>query len=327
MNAMRLVTMATLTLASVGCVSFSVLTPAPNATVPSPTAVDLYWNGDLQPGTLKVVDNATDVTAQFSLTGTNANSHATANLALGQGPHTITVSGNLFSSGSYSPYSATQSFTVSNSGHAVTYTQTVLNYTPGWPAGSLGSFTFGGTSANPNVNLIFTFEGNTADIVPYHVHTTKHAVNDGDGMEIIAGTATITIQDASTRQTLAQATFLPAARVFVSVDNGNGGIGFGALGALPTDPTFPSKGVEVAYPYALLGVPRTDLASNYRASSQWALSCVGFNGSPGQPGPAGSCNVPILLATTGGALSITSNNQQDTSPPGSFAGTFTTVVH
>jgi hypothetical protein len=324
---MRLLMMSVFALASVGCVSFSVLTPGANATVPSPTAVDLYWNADLEPGSFKVtVDNTTDVTAQFALTGTSADSHATATLGLSQGAHVITVSGNLASQGSFSPYSATQSFTVANSGHPVTYTEKIFNFTPGWPAGSLGSLTFGGTSAHPNVNLIFTFEGNTNDIVPYHVPTTKHAVNDGVGMEIIAGTATITVEDASTHQPLAQATFLPAARVFVSVDNGNGGIGFGSLGALPNDPTFPNQGVEVAYPYAQFSAPHTDLASNYSASAVWAISCAGFSGSPGQKGP-GTCNVPILLATTLGSLSITSNDQQDTAPAGVTAATFTTVVH
>ena len=60
------------------------------------------------------------------------------------------------------------------------------------------------------------------------------------------------MQDALTKLAILQGTFVPGARVFVSVDNGNGGIGFGSLGALPTDPSFPNHGVEVAYPYAQL---------------------------------------------------------------------------
>jgi len=189
-----------------------------------------------------------------------------------------------------------------------------------------GNLAFGGTSAHANVNLIFTFEGNTNDLVYYHVPTSLPGVNDGDGYEIITGTASIAIQDASTQQIIGQATFLPAARVFVSVDNGNKGIGFGSLGALPTDPTFPDKGVEVAYPYAQLNAPRTDLASNYSANADWALSCPGFSGSPGSNAPTG-CHVPPALSTTAGPLQVTPNAQQAVSPPGVNAATFTTIVH
>jgi hypothetical protein len=328
----RWVAFLALAFAPLGCASFSVLKPGTNATVVSPVAVDLYWNADLQPGTIKIVvdaaSNPSDVTAQFVLSGTAANSHATAQLNLSQGPHTIDVSGNLAGSGgSFSPYAASQSFLVSNSaGRPVTYTETIFNFAPGWPAGNLGATVFGGSSAHPNVNLIFTFEGNTHDVVSYHVPTTKHAVNDGVGWEIIAGTATVTVQDAQSLQTLAQGTFVPGARVFVSVDNGNGGIGFGSLGALPTDPTFPNQGVEVAYPYAQLSAPHTDLVSNYSASASWALSCAGFSGSPGQKGP-GTCNLPLSLGTTAGLLQITSNDLQPTAPAGVVAATFTTVVH
>jgi hypothetical protein len=315
-----------------GCASFSVLKPGSSATVTSPVAVDLFWNARLDPATFKVVidpgSSATDVTSQLTLSGAGPDSHATGTLSLSQGAHTIKVSGNLAGSGgSYDAHSASQTFVVSNSaGRAVTYTETIFNFTPGWPAGSLGNVSFGGTSAHPNVNLIFTFEGNTADIVPYNVPTTKPATNDGVGVEILAGTATVTVQDAVTKQTIAQGTFVPGARVFVSVDNGNGGIGFGSLGALPGDPTFPNHGVEVAYPYAQFKAPVTDLASSYTATADWALSCAGFSGSPGQKGP-GTCNVPIQLGTTAGVLEVTSNDLQDLAPPGVIAATFTTVVH
>jgi hypothetical protein len=315
-----------------GCASFSVLKPGSSATVNAPVAVDLFWNARLDPATFKVVvdpgSTATDVTSQFTISGAAADSHATGTLSLSQGTHTVKVSGNLAGSGgSYNPHSASQTFVVSNSaGRSVTYTETIFNYTPGWPAGRLGTVSFGGASAHPNVNLIFTFEGNTHDIVPYNVPTTKPAVNDGVGVEILAGTATVTVQDATTKQTIAQGTFVPGARVFVSVDNGNHGIGFGSLGALPTDPSFPNHGVEVAYPYAQFKAPATDLASNYTTSGDWALSCAGFSGSPGQKGP-GTCNLPISLGTTAGVLEVTSNDQQDVAAPGVVAATFTSVVH
>jgi len=314
-----------------GCVDFTVLTPGANATVLAPVPFDLFWNANMQPSTIKIVidaaSNPYDVTSQFSIPSLSVNSHATAQLYLSQGSHTIDVSGNLLSGGSYKARHASQAFSVSNSsGRPVTYTETIFNYTPGWPAGNLGSLAFGGTSLHPNVSLIFTFEGNTKDVVSYHVPTTKAAVNDGVGWEIIAGTASVSVLDAQTRQTLAQGTFVPGARIFVSVDNGNAGIGFGSFGALPSDPTFPNQGFEPLYPYAQFGAAATDLVSNYSSSSLWALSCPGFSGSPGQPGP-GNCNLPLPLGTTAGLLTITCNGAQETAPNGMVAATFTTVVH
>jgi hypothetical protein len=122
----------------------------------------------------------------------------------------------------------------------VTYTMEVFGWMPGWPAGSLGNVSFGGqdpTSANPNVNLIFTLEGNTHDVIPFSAPCAdpdrfNHSIRPGIGFEIVAGEASILIQDATSGATIAQATFLPVARMFVSVDNGNRGIGFGSLGTV-----------------------------------------------------------------------------------------------
>lgn len=321
-----------LTFVLISCGSFSVLKPGDNATVVSPVPVDVYWDVNLQPGSIKIILDAasspSDVTSQFAIPSTSANSHATALLYLSQGPHTIDVSGNLSISGSYRTRSTSRSFLVSNgAGRPVTYTETVFNYTPGWPSGKLGNLNFGGTSEHPNVNLIFTFEGNTHDVVPFNVKTTKRAVNDGVGWEILAGTASVTVQDAQTMQTLAQGTFVPGARVFVSVDNGNRGIGFGSFGGLPSDSPFPPPNFEPVYPYAQFLAPPTDLVSNYKASADWALSCAGFAGAPGTPGP-GNCNLPLPLGTTAGILIINCNNvAQPTAPPGVIGARFTTVVH
>lgn len=330
-------------LALAGCANFSILAPGSNATVASPVATDVFWNADLQPGTFDVVDvdasgARQDVTNQFAVGSTSSDSHATASLTLTQGTHTLQVSGNLWTvtSQAFSPTSTSRTFRVANgAGRPVTYTMTIFNFSPGWPAGTLGNVSFGGTdpqAAHPNVNLILTFDGNTGDVVPYFAprpcqpNCTNHAVNDGSGFEIVAGTATITIQDAATGATIAQGTFLQSAGIFVSVDNGNGGIGFGCKGALPSDPSFPDHGIEVAYPYAQFSAPNTDLKTNYTAPADWALSCTGFNGSPGQPDPHG-CYVPPSLATTAGALTITSNDAEDVSPAGVNASVFTVVVH
>ena len=213
---------------------------------------------------------------------------------------------------------------------------TVFNIHPGFPAGTLGNISFGGsdpTSPNRNVNLIFTMVGNTADVVPYHAprhcspNCTNNAVNDGDGFEIVAGTATVTVQNAQTGATIASGTITPAAGVFVSVDNGNHGIGFGSLGALPSDPTFPANGVEVAYPYAQFSAPTTDLKSNYSTNSIWALSCAGFNGSPGTVDPSvGNCHFPLSLGTTAGTLVIQSNGHEATATGSTIQSTFTVSV-
>ena len=332
---------AFITLVIPGCASLTFLSPASNATANPPVATDIFWNADLQPGSLKMTldpgGSASDVTSQFMVTGTAADSHATAHLNLPQGTHTLGVTGSLWSgwNQAYTAQSSSVTFQVSNGpGRPVTYTMKVFGWMPGWPAGSLGNISFGGSdpqAPNRSVNLVFTFEGNTNDVLPFFVPCSdptcgNHSINPGSGFEIVAGEASILIEDAATGAAIATATFLPAAKIFVSVDNGNRGIGFGALGAPPGDPAFPDHGIEVAYPYAQFLAPQTDLKSNYTATATWALSCTGFNGSPGQASPNG-CNVPPSLATTAGVLTITSNDSQDVAPVGTTAAVFTTVVH
>jgi len=334
-------TAAIVSLGLSGCASLTILSPASNATTSPPVATDIFWNADLQPGTLKVTldpgGNASDITSQFMMSGTGADSHATANLNLPQGSHTLGVSGNLWSgsSQSFTAQSSSVTFQVSNGpGRPVTYTMKVFGWMPGWPAGSLGNISFGGNdpqAPNRNVNLIFTLEGNTNDVLPFFAPCAdptcaNHSINPGSGFEIVAGEASVAIEDAGTGAMIATATFMPAAKIFVSVDNGNRGIGFGALGAPPGDPAFPDHGIEVAYPYAQFLASQTDLKSNYTTTATWALSCTGFNGSPGQVSPNG-CNIPPSLATTAGVLTITSNDSQDVAPVGTAAAVFTTVVH
>ena len=210
-------------------------------------------------------------------------------------------------------------------GQPIAYRE-VISGPPGWPSGILGAMPFGGSSGN--VKLVFSLVGNTTSVVPFNVPSPSHAsdpdigINDGIGLENIVGSASVTVQEAGSGGLVAAGNFLPSAKIFVSVDNGNRGIGFGSLGALPTDPSFPDHGVEVAYPYALFAAPNTDLQSNYAFTSPWALSCAGFSGSPGAPGPAGStCHAPIMLETTGGTLTIISDNQVDPPPTGSFTAT------
>jgi hypothetical protein len=321
-----------------GCASMDILAPGANSTNISPVPTDVFWNSDAHQGSIQVtLDGANNITSQFAIPSTAANNHATANLNLTPGGHTLAVSGTFWDGWNqkYTTQSNTATFQVSSGpGRPVTYTMTVFGWMPGWPAGSLGNISFGGqdpTATNREVNLIFTFEGNTNDVLPYTApcgvpDCYHHSISPGVGFEIVAGEASILIQDATSGATIAQATFLPVAKIFVSVDNGNGGIGFGSLGAVPSDPAFPDHGIEVAYPYAQFNAAFTDLKSNYTRNADWALSCTGFNGSPGQADPHG-CNVPPSLATTAGLLPITSNDYQDTAPQGTVSATFTTVVH
>jgi hypothetical protein len=336
-----LLSLVFLTLALSACASssFTILTPTSNSTQISPVNTDVFWDAALQVDSLKIIldpkGTASDVTSQFLVSSTAPASHATAHLNLSQGTHTLEVSGNLWNSAhkAYIAQSSSATFLSSTSaGRAVTYTMTVFAWEPGFPAGTLGDVSFGGTfpgggavppSPNRNVNLIFTFEGNTNDVVPYSVKADHKGVNDGKGFEIITGEASVTVQDAKTYATIAHGTFLPEARIFVSVDNGNGGIGFGSGGALPVvDSDFPA-GIAVAYPYAQFRAPVTDLESNYTATAIWGISCFGFgHNSP----PNIGCPTPAL-ATTAGNLIVTSNVGQDVSPKGVPFAIFTTVVH
>lgn len=305
----------------VGCASFTVLSPANSATVAAPVQADVYWNEDLQAGSLKIIQdpgpNQVEVTSQFSIPTTTGGSHATGALVIGPGPHALSVGGNLWSAWdrAYTPQSTSSQFVVATptaASHTVIYTLTVLGNGSGWPQGYLGTIPFGSNDpVHPNVNLIFTFTGNTADVLPFHVPASCRptcspaAIGDGDGFEILAGTATVSLQDPNSGSIIASGTFLPSAGIFVSVDNGNGGLGFGSFGRLPSDPQFPKGGMEVAYPYAQFDVYGTvDLKSPYNPVKRWAASCVGFNGSGGTADPTYGCNVPPDLATTAGVFKV-----------------------
>ena len=149
-------------------------------------------------------------------------------------------------------------------------------------SGSLGAVSF------TNAVFVLTFDGDTNDVVPF-------SIPGASGYEIVAGTAAIQIFDAASRALLAQATFLPSAGIYVSVDNANNGIGFGSHGALPTAAGFPG---EPVYPSGLLAptgaVTSYDLKSPFDVLG-FAISCVGFGGPTG-------CNAPYALPTDAGDL-------------------------
>ena len=161
----------------------------------------------------------------------------------------------------------------------ITYTLVVAN---GGAAGTIGTVAFS------NAVLTFTFEGDTANVVDFSAPVSGH--------EILMGTASVEVADIN-GQVIAQATFLPAAGIFVSVDNSNEGIGFGSLGGLPGSTQFPGL---PTYPYAQFATdPRLstyDLRTNFSSGFEFVLSCTGF--------PSGPCT-PLALPTTAGDLVIT----------------------
>jgi PEP-CTERM motif-containing protein len=167
----------------------------------------------------------------------------------------------------------------------ITYTFTA----EGPITGTLGGVAIGGTTGDLATDVItFTFVSDTSDVQPFTLGPVH-------GFENLVGTASITVTDYSTQAVVAQGTFLPSDGIFVSIDNVNGGVGFGSDGASPSDPGFPG---DPAYPFALVPdddptVFTYDLQSNIAFNSLSSLSCRGF---------PGACNAPTALATTAGDL-------------------------
>lgn len=188
-------------------------------------------------------------------------------------------------------------------GVPIVYTLQVTSQGTGDPSGNLGALQFGSTTSHPNVNLTFTFAGNTANIVAFYAPDPLPfcgdfhcAYNDGQGYMITIGTATVTVTDAMTNAVLATANFLPGAGIFISIDNGNFGIGFGSQGVLPTDLiTTPPPGSpqppqavfpgQVAYPFGsgFLGGS---------GSSPFNLQSPGFFVLPANTAGFGNLSVP-----------------------------------
>jgi hypothetical protein len=166
------------------------------------------------------------------------------------------------------------------------------------PAGMLGSVSFGGAPGDVHARAIltFSFAGRLEDVVPFFVNPfgtrrPPNGIYPGVGFENIAGTASVKLQDADTGEVLAEGTFLPADKIFVSADNGNYGIGFGSMGLPPADPNFGK--IEPFFPYAIRSITYTDLRSNYTTAGGARTAC-------------GSCSSLGLtgLATTAGNLTI-----------------------
>lgn len=161
----------------------------------------------------------------------------------------------------------------------VSYSATSFTY-----AASLGSTTLDGCpSGNPVcVEVTVRFLADTADIVSFNVPGAS-------GFENFKGTGSVDLFNDQTGDFLS-ANFDSGA-IFVSVDQTNGGIGFGsALGG----PTYPLGvyGGHPSIPYATY-----DLRSNFTLSDGFAWFCPAGTCTLGSPGPG--------LPTDQGLLSIT----------------------
>src|ERR1700722_3287636 len=179
--------------------------------------------------------------------------------------------------------------------------------------GTLGGIPIGGMTGDVPTDVIeFKFLSDTSDVTPF----TLGGVH---GWEALTGTGSVTVRDFETSAVVAQGTFLAADNIFVSVDNVNGGIGFGSGGVSdPSDPAFPGA---PAYPFAIASsdpaIFTYDLQSFHVFVSANSLSCLGF---------PGVCTTPTGLKTTGGDLIFgAAGNQFDPADIGEFAANPFTV--
>ena len=160
----------------------------------------------------------------------------------------------------------------------ISYQATSFTY-----AASLGSTALDSCpTQNPVcVEVSITFVASTTTIVPFNVTGAM-------GFENFVGQGSVTLFDDQTGQS-ASANFL-SGQIFVSVDQTNGGVGFGSA-------------VGPTYPLGVYGGTPSIPYSNYNLATAMTL----FNGFAWFC-PAGTCTLGVAgpgLATDQGALSIT----------------------
>jgi hypothetical protein len=170
--------------------------------------------------------------------------------------------------------------------------------------GATASGTLNGKSFS-NADVQLDFFGDTSGVQHYSV-VNPSGGGRTSGYIILSSPSTsatfgIYVFDASTGSytTVGTGTFESSAGIFVSVDNTNGGIGFGSFGVPPSHKGFPAPGQPV-YPGAIL-VPACCISpnvSNYNLQtdlfvSAYQLGCWGF---------PGTCHTGKALATTAGPL-------------------------
>jgi hypothetical protein len=157
--------------------------------------------------------------------------------------------------------------------------------------------------------ITFTFTADTSTVQPFSIPGAHGFVND-------VGTGSFSIVSNVTMETVATGTFASGDGIFVSVDNQNGGIGFGSLSSLPGDPDFPG---DAAYPLGIESgnLSTYDLQSEIGIFGSGSLSCAGF---------PGACILPPILDTSKGPLVLAGSGPKgsQSSPEGNFSAEFTT---
>jgi PEP-CTERM motif len=175
--------------------------------------------------------------------------------------------------------------------------------------GTLGDIPIGGMTGDDPTDVIeFKFLSDTSDVTPF-------TAGNVHGWENLTGTATITVRDFQTSTIVAQGTFKPSDDMFVSIDNVNGGIGFGSgSSTFPGNPVYPFGIAQTNDP----AINTYDLSSFHVFISSEALSCLGF---------PGACTTPTPLATTAGDLIFSAaGNQFDPADIGEFAANPFTIT-
>ncbi|MBV9726077.1 MAG: PEP-CTERM sorting domain-containing protein [Gammaproteobacteria bacterium] len=199
------------------------------------------------------------------------------------------------------------------SGAPITYTFYDLSEPGGGQlAGGLGDLTFSGASDA----LIFTFKGDTSNVVPWTVMGPKGVEH---GYEMLVGSASVTLT--AHGKVVAQGTFPTSDGMFVSVDSNVGSVGFGSAGVPQSNSNFPGQAV---YPLGVL-FPFPDLFSyNLKTDvnvNGGGVTCVSFPKKP--------CAPSVPLPTTAGDLLVESTNPNDPNCivcPGDTAGFFVAQV-
>jgi hypothetical protein len=193
----------------------------------------------------------------------------------------------------------------------ITYKFTVQGPGEGPVPGYLG--TLDGVPIGGGDDVItFTFVGDTSNVEAFSVPGAHGFVNP-------IGTGSFSILDLDTMELVAKGTFLPGDGIFVSVDNQNGGLGFGSLFNPPGgDPDHPFPG-DAAYPLGVefsTATTQYDLQSEIGIFGSGSLSCAGF---------PGACIDPPILDTTAGDLVLAGPgpNPGQSSTEGNFSAEFT----
>jgi hypothetical protein len=165
-----------------------------------------------------------------------------------------------------------------------------------------------------NADVQLDFFGDTSTVQHYSVPNPPGKGTTSGYINLTSTSATFGIyvfnSATGSYTTVGTGSFQPSAGIYVSVDNTNGGVGFGSFGVPPGHAGFPGQPV---YPGAILvpaccvtpNVSKYDLKSNFFVSA-YQIGCWGF---------PGACQTGKALATTAGPLVL---KQITVGTPGQF---------